>query len=174
MNGQKRKRFHRHLQRVCGTKQIWEVLVFSGRFDVEALTQALGNGDEDEPRVQEREPLTQRRSARLHHEKAEAIARHKEGAHIYRRWQVLKRAGCTQPAWQLFTPRQVELLDMYDNGELLTIRNNAIQALGHGRLINTRGDTLDIGGSTGGGSRRILDSWHPLDVEEFLASDEES
>ena len=79
---QKRKRFHRHLQRICGTKQIWEVLVFSGRFDVEALTEALGNGDEEEPRVQERQPLMERRSARLHHEKAEAIARYKEGERI--------------------------------------------------------------------------------------------
>ncbi len=40
LHRQKRKRRCRHLQRVCGTKQIWEVLAFSGRFDVEWLTQA--------------------------------------------------------------------------------------------------------------------------------------
>ena len=171
MIGQMRKRWHRHLQRVCGSKQIWEVLVFSGRFDADTLSQAVGNANEDEPRVQERSP---RESARLHHEKAEAIARHKEGAQIWRRWQWLQNAGCTQPAWTVFTQRQVQLLDMYTNGELLMMRNHAVQALGHGRLTNTRGDTLDIGGSTGGGSRKILDSWHPLDVEEFLAGDEES
>ena len=170
MNQQMRKRWHRNLQRVCGSKQVWEVLVFSGRFDVATLTRALDNANEDEPRVQERPP---RVSARLRQEKAEAIALHKEGARIWRRWHWLQNAGCRQPARQ-FTPRQLELLDRYDNGELLTIRNNAIQALGHGRLINTRGETLDIGGSTGGGSRRILDSWHPLDVEQFLEGDEQS
>ena len=86
---------------------------------------------------------------------------------------MLKRSGHPQPARE-FSPRQLELLDKYENGELLTIRNNAIEALGHGRLINARGETLDIGGSTGGGSRRILDSWHPPDFEQFLEGDEQS
>ena len=38
---QRRKRWYQHLQRVCGSKQMWEVLAFSGRFDVDLLTQAL-------------------------------------------------------------------------------------------------------------------------------------
>ena len=31
-----------------------------------------------------------------------------------------------------------------------------------------RGDYLDIGGSTGGGSRRIIDGWKPPDWRQFL------
>ena len=172
VNTQKRKRWHRHLQRICGTKQIWEVLLFSGRFDVRFLSQALHNQSEEEPRAQEPQPLMEKIPASLHHEKAEAIARHKEGERLNRRWQELQRGGATQPA-RHFTRRQLELLDSYDSGELLRVRNNAIQALGHGRLRNARGETLDIGGSTGGGSRRILDSWHPPDWVQFLAGEEQ-
>ena len=167
VNGQKRKRWHRHLQRVCGTKQIWEVLAYSGRFDVQYLSQALHNQFEEEPRAQEPQVLMERPPARLHHEKAEAIGRHKEGERLNRQWQELQRGGATEPAGH-FTRRQLEVLDSYDSGELLRLRNNAILAVGHGRLRNARGGTLDIGGSTGGGSRRILDSWHPPDWHEFL------
>ena len=31
-----------------------------------------------------------------------------------------------------------------------------------------RGGYMDIGGSTGGGSRRVIDDWAPPDIEEFL------
>ena len=40
VNAQKQKRWCRHLQCVCGTKQIWEGLAFSGRFDADMLRQA--------------------------------------------------------------------------------------------------------------------------------------
>ena len=40
---QKHKRWCRHLQRVCGTGQLWEVLAFHGRFDAELL-RALRHG----------------------------------------------------------------------------------------------------------------------------------
>ncbi len=56
-------------------------------------------------------------------------------------------------------------------GELRINRNNAVRALGHGQLRNRRGDVMDIGGSTGGASRRILDSWHQPDFREFLQND---
>ncbi len=62
----------------------------------------------------------------------------------------------------------MDLLEKYNNGELCDKRNVAVVALGHGRLENARGDTLDIGGSTGGLSRRVIDSWQPPDHVEFL------
>ena len=43
----------------------------------------------------------------------------------------------------------------------------------HCGLRNVRGDYMDIGGSTGGGSRRILDRWQPPDWREVLVGDEE-
>ena len=67
-----------------------------------------------------------------------------------------------------FTQKQLEVLQQWDSGELLANRNRSIVALGHGRLRTARGDYLDIGGSTGGGSRRIIDGWQPPDWRQFL------
>ncbi len=50
--------------------------------------------------------------------------------------------------------------------------NTAIGELGHGRLENAAGEYLEIGGSTGGGSRRIIDGWHPPDWRKFLHPEE--
>ena len=58
-------------------------------------------------------------------------------------------------------------------GESRISRNNAVRALGHGQLRNRRGDVMDIGGSTGGVSRRIIDSWQLPDFREFLEDDDE-
>ena len=65
------------------------------------------------------------------------------------------------------TSRQTDLLERYDSGTLLEEFNGAIAAWGHGRLRSEAGEHLDIGGSTGGGSRRIIDGWTPPDWREF-------
>ena len=83
------------------------------------------------------------------------------------------RRGASQPAShglevETFTQKELEVLQQWDSGELRTNRNNSIVALGHGRLRTARGDYLDIGGSTGGGSRRIIDGWQPPDWRAFL------
>ena len=165
---QKRKRWHRHLQRVAGTKQIWEVLAFSGRFDVDWLTQAL-QADHSEGRdaAVPEEALRQQRR-RLHHQKAEAIARYNEGERLS--LYLSAQAGQAKPN---FTRRQQDVLQMFESGALLQIRNQAILACGHGRLFRGDGDYLDIGGSTGGGSRRIIDSWQPPDWRDFLQDDQD-
>ena len=54
------------------------------------------------------------------------------------------------------------------SGVLLQELNSAIAAWGHGRLRSEDGDHLDIGGSTGGGSRRLIDGWVMPDWREFL------
>ena len=162
---QKRKRWHRHLQRVCGTKQIWEVLAFSGRFEVEMLVQALYNqpsGETAEPA--DRDQVSDELRRRLHHEKAEAIARYLEGSRIAQ----LRDAGKKVDE---FSRWQQEVLQKWDSGQLRRDRNQAAVAVGHGRLENANGDYLDIGGSTGGGSRRILDDWQPPCWRTFLQED---
>ena len=51
--GQKYKRWKRHLQRVCGTEQLWKVLAFSGTFDMvmllEVTDQDLREGGARQP-----------------------------------------------------------------------------------------------------------------------------
>ncbi len=105
--------------------------------------------------------------------KAEAIARFTEGGRLARHRASLQSRGAPQPAGRarqvlLITRRKAELLEKYDNDELRIERNRAVWALGHGRLHNKQGDTMDIGGSTGGVSRRIIDGWKPPDIHEFL------
>ena len=51
--------------------------------------------------------------------------------------------------------RQVDILEQWDSGLLRAVLNEAIAASGHGRIQSTNGKHLDIGGSTGGASRRI-------------------
>ena len=45
----------------------------------------------------------------------------------------------------------------------------AVTQHGHGRLVRRDGATQDIGGSTGGGSRRAIDDWVAPDWRQFLA-----
>ena len=161
-----RSRWCRHLQRISGTKQIWEVLTFSGCFDVHMLQQILHKEPSDE--TDTRNTRSQAEKRRLHHDKAEAVACYNEGHRLVRYREDLQRRGAAQPA---FTRRQFDLLQKWESGELRTKRNEAVAALGHGRLRNRRGDCLDIGGSTGGESRRVLDSWKPPDYQQFLADD---
>ena len=120
-----------------------------------------------------RDAVSQEERHRLHHDKAEATARYNEGRRLARHRDELQRRGASQPAShgqevQTFTRRQLEVLERWDSGELRNNRNSAIVALGHGRLRTARGDYLDIGGSTGGGSRRIIDGWQPPDWRHFL------
>ena len=122
-----------------------------------------------EPPARDEGSHEQRR--RLHHDKAEAIARYNEGAQLNRYRQDPHGRGQEQPT---FTHRQWNLLEKWDCGELLKTRNRAIVALGHGRLVNAQGDHMDIGGSTGGGSRRIIDSWQPPDWSDVLPDEQES
>ena len=167
---QRRKRWCRHLQRVCGTKQIWEVLAFSGYFHVDMLQQALHNEPKDETAVPPARGATSHEERRrLHHAKAEARARFNKGQRLARRREELMRDGASQPVGLAsFTRKELEVLRQWDNGELRDNRNMSIVAFGHGRLRTAGGDYMDIGGSTGGGSRRIIDGWQPPDWRHVL------
>ena len=70
---------------------------------------------------------------------------------------------------QGLTLRQTDLLEQYDSCRLMAELNAAKVAWGHGRLRDEAGEYMDIGGSTGGGSRRIIDDWEPPDCQDFLA-----
>ena len=45
----------------------------------------------------------------------------------------------------------------YDSGELTRVMKDAATQYGHGRIVIDDGETTDIGGRTGGGSRRAID-----------------
>ncbi len=171
---QKRKRWCRHLQRVCGTKQIWEVLAYTGRFDVDLLRQTLQFAEAEEELEMPASASEEKRGRRaLRHAKAEAKARFIEGRRLASRRDMERQGGASQPASSgqetvTFTRKQLEVLEKWDNGMLRQELNKAIVEVGHGRLKNATGEFMDIGGSTGGGSRRIIDGWVPPDWRQFL------
>ena len=54
------------------------------------------------------------------------------------------------------------------------LRRNMRQAIaktGHGQLVLATGETLAIGGGTGGGPRRIIDGWTPPDWRKPLQAE---
>ena len=163
---QKRKRWCRHLQRVAGTKQIWEVIAFSGRFDEETLTGAMRWSCKDnEPEKAAADPRKTR--VQLHAAKAEAKAAFREGRR-------LARHRADQPGKEmLLTSAQKEVLEKFDSGELRNQLIKAISDLGHGTFVYETGDLLEIGGSTGGGSRRIIDGWVLPDWRDFIQDPDE-
>ena len=171
---QKRKRWCRHLQRVCGTKQIWEVLAYTGRFNVDLLRQTLQfAGAEEELEMPASASEEKQRRRALRHAKAEAKACFIEGRRLASQRDMERQGGASQSASSgqetvTFTRKQLEVLEKWDNGMLRQELNKAIVEVGHGRLKNATGEFMDIGGSTGGGSRRIIDGWVPPDWRQFL------
>ena len=63
-----------------------------------------------------------------------------------------------------------ENLEKLEDGSLLRRTNNAVAAYGHGTLRRGN-ETLDIGGSTGGVTRVLLDGYAEPDVDTFLRRD---
>ena len=56
-----------------------------------------------------------------------------------------------------------------EDGSLLRRTNEAVAAFGHGTLRRVGGERIEVGGSTGGVSRFLLDGYTEPDVASFLA-----
>ena len=61
-----------------------------------------------------------------------------------------------------------ENLRRLEDGSLLRHTNDAVAAYGHGTLRRDDGETMEIGGSTGGITRFLLDGYAEPDVATFL------
>ena len=64
-------------------------------------------------------------------------------------------------------PKQWRVLQQYRRGELRKQANMLTLKSGHGRLKKEDHSFVDIGGSTGGFVRTVLDDWEPPDLAEF-------
>ena len=113
---QKRSRWCRHLQRVCGSKQIWEVLAFTGRFDVDLLLAAVQEPDPDAEAKAATESLKEVRR-KLHHTKAEAKAAYNEGVRLSNKRNARRESSASQPA-RICTQNQLHVLEKHDSGQL--------------------------------------------------------
>ena len=165
-----RSRWCRHLQRRYGDKAIWEMLAFTGVFDPEQLRGLLKSKDPTDeeasgpPKEDQRRLRTRKTEARCAFNEAERLAQARARA---------RESGASQPADLDFSLAQLDLLKKWDSGELRRNRNDAIKALGHGRLENRKGQALEIGGSTGGASKRLIDHYVPPDWRKFLSEEQE-
>ena len=148
LSQQKRKRWCRHLQRICGSKVLWEVVAFTGRFDPIQLSKAVKTGQTQHAGHGE----TKKERRRLRTEKINAKLRLKEA----------ERLGTPVSEYQK------DLLARFKRGELHRDLNLAVLAHGHGTLKAPDGQVLCIGGSTVGDSRRLLRDWVQPDVDGFL------
>ena len=101
----------------------------------------------------------------MQREKVEAKARYNEALRLARRRDAHLDRREDAPS---FNSSQQRVLRLFDSGHLLRDCNSSIAAFGHGVLGFLDGRTLIIGGSTCGGSRRIIDGWVPPDCDGFL------
>ena len=63
--------------------------------------------------------------------------------------------------------QQLRVLQEYQSGELRRQANKLTMISGHGRLKKEDHSFVDIGGSTGGFVRTVLDDWEPPDLADF-------
>ena len=66
-----------------------------------------------------------------------------------------------------FNAEQQQVLREYQSGELRRKANDLTMKSGHGRVKRDDDSFVDIGGSTGGFVRTVLDDWGEPDLAEF-------
>ena len=174
LEAQKGKRWRRHLQRICGTKQIWEILAFTGRFEADKLREALRSSEQDGDVEEETQDVDGQYWRRLLRARAEAQASYNRGRRLARQRDAHRDPSRSQRSFTAarrsrLAPRssQWNLLQRWDSGELRRELNEAVAACGHRPLGSGHGELSDIRDSTGGGSWRLVDGWVPLERQEF-------
>ena len=159
----KHSRWSRHTQKLGGTPQMWTLLSFTGRFDVAFLEDVIARGAAKGPPKMPGERTEQQKE-----EKRDAqVARGKlrRGAMLERLQERLKGKGKREA--RPLTPKQLRVLQEYRSGELRRQANKLTKIFGHGRLKKEDDSFVDIGGSTGGFVRTVLDDWEPPDLADF-------
>ena len=148
--------WHRHLQRLAGSSQNWEILAFTGLLVVKSLTSAQTNIYSDD--AAEAAPQVSRKEQRpLRRATAGARPGYSEGKRLAtKRYMVLRDKGA-----MLLTGAQTAMLKTLDDDVLRHNMNHAIAKTGHGQLVLDTVETLEVGGTTGCGSRRIVDRRTP-------------
>ena len=154
----KHSRFSRHLQRVGGSKQMVEVILFTGRADIDMLREVADRGA-----PQPAGGLAARLdNANLKRTAHAAKQRLKVGTRLANS----KDQG--KPHERRLTLREKQLLEDHASGKLQRDANSAMIAYGHGTLRSEDGSrSLALGGSTGGRTRAIIDNWKPIPHEEL-------
>ena len=150
------------MQREFGSKALAELIVFTGRVQVEYLEEHTPQDEgvrlaEDAASLEERQQLRFKVIAARH--------RRKVGERLLKQVEDGARSQ-----WSL-TREQAELLQLAHTGALRREQNAATEAFGHGKLVNDHGEVLHIGGSTGGRTRRVMRTFIEPDLAAFHSTD---
>ena len=160
MRSGKHSRFARHLQLEAGSKTMAELIIYTGRFDPDFLSQAHDAQD----RSGASQPVANS-DGREHLKRKAAQAKLD-----YRMTCMLRRKlDHGQVERRHLQPWQKKNLRRLQDGSLLRHTNDAVAAYGHGTLRREDGASLEIGGSSQGDTRFLLDGCAEPDVESFLA-----
>ena len=155
---------------------MWTLLSFTGRFDVDYLEHAIARGAKVVPTMPG-ERTEQQKQQIL--DAQEARSRLRRGAMLERLQARLtegnqakgtgksKGKSKGQSKARALRPNQLKVLKEYRSGELRKQANKLTMMSGHGRLSREDHSYVDIGGSTGGFVRTVLDDWEPPDLGEF-------
>ena len=139
-----------HLQRSGGTKQMWEILSFQGRFDPEFFKNLPEKPKPEDLTSEQREKTKQAIEARKQLRMAKKIG----------------RQHAREPDRPLRHGDQRLLRDL-EKGKLRENVNKLTRESGNGRLRRRDGSFVDIGGSTGGMTRTVLYGYVPPNLHEF-------
>ena len=153
----KHSRFSREWQRRCGSKQVAEVILFSGRWDADLLRQAMATDGASQPVESNTDTAAATHRRRLKRKAIEAKYNLRQGRHLANAAARGDRLG----------PRELAMVQQFESGDLRRKANDAIKAHGHGRLHAADGSYLDIGGNSGSLTRRLLDSYVIPSHENF-------
>ena len=136
-----------------------ELIIYAGRYDPEFLKQAHANPDRSGA-AQSAAGLAVQKS--LKRAAAQAKLEYRKTCMLRRRLDRGEVEERNLEWWQKHN------LQMLMDGSLLRRTNEAVAAFGHGTL-RQGGESIEIGGSTGGVTRFLLDGYAEPDVATFLA-----
>jgi hypothetical protein len=151
---------------------MWTLLSFTGCFDVAFLEDSIARGAKgrisSNPRMPGERTKEQKQQV---HDAQMARASLRRGAMLDRLQERLSRGneakGKAKRKARTLNLKQQRVLQEYKSGFLRRQANKLTMISGHGRLKNDDRSFVDIGGSTGGFVRTVLDDWEPPDLAVF-------
>ena len=155
----KHSRFARHLQIAAGSKTMAELIIYTGRYDPEFLSQAQ---DTQDPSGASQPVARTHRQNILKRAAAEAKLDYRRTCMLSQKLDHGEVERHDLDSWQKVNLEQLQ------DGSLLRRRNDAVAAYGHGTLRREDGASIEIGGSTQGVTRFLLDGCVEPDVDSFL------
>ena len=137
-----------------------ELIVYTGRLDLDFLHAAQSTRGADLPEAM---LCTRPNNDGLKRAAAKAKLQYRMTSTLRR------RLDNGEVAQEDITRVQHDLLRQLDDGRLRARANEAIRAYGHGTVHRSDGQTVEIGGSTGGVTRRLLDGEEPVDIDAWMS-----